>query len=99
MLAAIVSELGQNWSLVSDTLSATVALKGVYRQPAHCKDRHAALAGTGENERLSPEEAAIAAVGLTKKVKFPTEIDLATSFGDPDKATVTWIYELDLVRS
>lgn len=73
MLAAIVSELGQNWNLVSDTLSATVALKGVYRQPAHCKDRHAALAGTGENERLSPEEAAIAAVGLTKKVKSSTK--------------------------
>lgn len=69
MLAAIVAELGQNWSLVSDTLSATVALKGVYRQPNHCKERHAALARNGENERHTPEEAAIAAVGLAKKVR------------------------------
>ena len=45
ILAAIVHEFGQmNWGLVSDVLSGRAAMTGLYRLPAHCKQRWKLLA-------------------------------------------------------
>ena len=39
LLAAIVFEFGANWGLVSDILSSTTGLCGIYRRPDACRER------------------------------------------------------------
>nr|PNR56097.1 hypothetical protein PHYPA_006994 [Physcomitrium patens] len=50
-ILALVIDLGPNWELVSDVLSSNSQLKGIYRKPQQCKERHKALM-----ERVGVEE-------------------------------------------
>ncbi|CAM6127578.1 unnamed protein product [Calypogeia fissa] len=49
-ILALVHDLGPNWELVSDVLSSSSQLKGIFRRPKQCKERHKALM-----DRLSGE--------------------------------------------
>ncbi|KAL2641240.1 hypothetical protein R1flu_008827 [Riccia fluitans] len=40
---ALVHDLGHNWELVSDVLSSSSQLKGVFRKPKQCKERYKSL--------------------------------------------------------
>ncbi|KAJ7569427.1 hypothetical protein O6H91_01G077500 [Diphasiastrum complanatum] len=42
-IIALVHDLGPNWELVSDVLSMSSQLKGVFRKPKDCKERHKVL--------------------------------------------------------
>ncbi|KAL3698910.1 hypothetical protein R1sor_012986 [Riccia sorocarpa] len=40
---ALVHDLGHNWELVSDVLSSSSQLKGIFRKPKQCKERYKSL--------------------------------------------------------
>ncbi|BBN00892.1 protein Mp1R-MYB14 [Marchantia polymorpha subsp. ruderalis] len=40
---ALVHDLGPNWELVSDVLSSSSQLKGIFRKPKQCKERYKSL--------------------------------------------------------
>jgi hypothetical protein len=49
-ILVLVHDLGPNWELVSDVLSYNSQLKGIYRKPKLCRERHKLL-----SERLGTE--------------------------------------------
>ncbi|KAJ7538465.1 hypothetical protein O6H91_11G049100 [Diphasiastrum complanatum] len=42
-ILALVHDLGPNWELVSDVLSSSSQVKGIFRKPVDCEARHKAL--------------------------------------------------------
>ncbi|MCO5597472.1 hypothetical protein L7F22_051550 [Adiantum nelumboides] len=46
-ILGLVHELGLNWELVSDILSATSQLRGIFRKPKDCKERYRMLTDRG----------------------------------------------------
>eukprot|EP00850_Spirogloea_muscicola_P003444 SM000014S00232 [mRNA] locus=s14:61482:70026:- [translate_table: standard] len=68
-LLAMVHDLGLNWDLVSDVLGSITQLKGVYRKPKQCRDRHKALIDKlegGEGDEASDDQRGGAFPGLPK---------------------------------
>ncbi|KAK2079576.1 hypothetical protein QBZ16_001971 [Prototheca wickerhamii] len=61
LLLATVHEFGLNWTLVSEVLSLSLALQGVYRPPALCRQRFRALTLSADADYS--EERALAALG------------------------------------
>ncbi|KAI5068123.1 hypothetical protein GOP47_0016468 [Adiantum capillus-veneris] len=49
-ILGLVHELGMNWELVSDILSATSQLRGIFRKPKDCKERYRMLTDRGGGE-------------------------------------------------
>ena len=39
LLSSIVHEFGENWLLISDVLSTSSSLQGIFRSPLHCRWR------------------------------------------------------------
>ncbi len=59
LLLAVVHEFGPNWTLVSEVLSLSLALQGVHRSPAQCRQRFR-QAAAGEGGDYSEERACAA---------------------------------------
>jgi hypothetical protein len=39
-LVVLVHDVGTNWELVSDIINSSLQLKGIFRKPIDCKERH-----------------------------------------------------------
>nr|XP_024380298.1 chromatin modification-related protein EAF1 B-like isoform X1 [Physcomitrium patens]XP_024380299.1 chromatin modification-related protein EAF1 B-like isoform X1 [Physcomitrium patens]PNR51048.1 hypothetical protein PHYPA_010234 [Physcomitrium patens] len=56
-ILALVHDLGPNWELVSDVLSSNSQIKGIYRRPNQCKERHKSLTERSNLDGMeSPED-------------------------------------------
>ncbi|KAJ7540582.1 hypothetical protein O6H91_10G022200 [Diphasiastrum complanatum] len=96
-IVALVHDLGPNWELVSDVLSLSSQLKGIFRKPKDCKERYKVLLerlstddGDSPDDFTSPQAHSSSFSGISKssarmllqRLQGPLEEDsLKTHFG------------------